>query len=114
MKIAFLAAISKLIFTGFAQAGAFQAGDDIVSVTLTGTITSGNDIVDLFGGGSLVGDTASLRIGYDATHMDSVGNYSADGTGYSEVYLFNDSSPYQISVTIGPAAPYSVTPNSGR
>lgn len=113
MKIAFLMAVSAVAFTGLAQAGAFAPGDDIISETLTGTITGGLDSGDgtyddahLFnvGGGSLLGAPVSITFSYDATYIAANGVYYNDLVGMSYDGIASDPSPYQISVTIGGTA----------
>jgi hypothetical protein len=113
MRIAFLAAIAALAFTGVAQAY------DINTITLIGSVVGGsdsgpngtNDDADLFGGGDLLNAAISVTISYDATYMeDNINyfNYVNDGAGHSQTWLYGDPSPNQISVTIG-GIPFVVT-----
>jgi hypothetical protein len=100
MKLTLFAGIAALVFTGAAQ-----AGDVIISDTVTGTISYGtgynwyysalgnSDVTGLFGGVYLPGQLVTLTFTYDATQMASNPNpvdpsyygYHNDGYGFSSL-----------------------------
>jgi hypothetical protein len=106
MKFALMAGIAALAFSGVAQ-----AGDVIISETLTGHITGGsdsgthgsNDEADLFGGLNLYNDAVSLTFSYDATALaaNPSGYYIYEPAGELGIIGVNGPAPYSISVTIG-------------
>jgi hypothetical protein len=105
MKFALMAGIAALAFSGVAQ-----AGDVIISETLTGHITGGfdsglhgsNDWAFLFGGLNLYNDAVSVTFSYDATTLAAIGFDDYYPIGYSYIGA-NAPAPYSISVTIGGA-----------
>jgi len=120
MKITLMAVMAALAFTGVAQAGAFQAGDLIISETLTGYVVGGNDSgangtnddAKLFGGGDLLNAAVTLTFSYDVTYLKadpSTISYN-DGIGRSEIGAYNDTAGYNFSVTIGNYS-FSVAPS---
>lgn len=106
MKFALMAGIAALAFSGVAQ-----AGDVIISETLTGYITGGfdiggsphhtNDAAFLFGGGDLYNAAVSLTFSYDATTLAAIGYYIYEPATELGLIGVNGPAPYSISVTIG-------------
>jgi hypothetical protein len=85
---------------------------EIVQITYTGTVTSGTDTQNLFGGGSLVGDSFTAVY----TINTSLGSIATDGSTYSiwvntppasamtEILTINESNAEIFSNIAGPAS----------
>ncbi len=141
MKKIALWAIAILVFTGIAQADAIQsyspslagydpfpAGDDVVSVTLAGTITGGSqagaggiDGADLFERPNfphtnLLNAPIQVNLYWDESAIDDIANnYSPGGAGddFFEIYAFSPPNDGDYPWPTPPIASYSVVNNNG-
>lgn len=74
----------------FALVGAAPAFADVITGTVSGTVSSGTDSSNYFGGGNLTGDAISISFTYDT----SIGSL---GSGFNQEY-FNGSAPGSLSI----------------
>jgi hypothetical protein len=147
-KIALWAGLATFVFTGFAQADAIQsispalpgydpfpAGDTVVSVTLTGTITGGseggaggNDGADLFTPGTfhtnVLNAPIQVNLYWDVTAIDNIANLDDAGAGdvSYEIYAwYPNANSFPFTSVNGdypwptaPIASYTVVNNDGE
>ncbi len=97
MKKLLLASLSVVALGAGVTVGAAPAMADIISVTVTGTVSSGVDTGGYFGGGDLTGDTYVAQYAFDTSYgiseTNTGGTVLGGGPGYGFTTLPGLASP---------------------